>query len=105
MDKGIVIGAEHEAVARANLPFVMFRHATSVRVTMHSSLQQSTKNPCDSPTSSYTTSYSFISKRDKSVKQCNLRQNTLTWCTLRMRSKCSFTMSWSPSSTRLRQQL
>ena len=30
MDKGIIIGAEHEAATRANLPFVMFRHATSV---------------------------------------------------------------------------
>ncbi|KAF9015469.1 RIC1-domain-containing protein [Cyathus striatus] len=29
MDKGIIIGAEHEAVTRFNLPFVMFRHATS----------------------------------------------------------------------------
>lgn len=31
MDKGIIIGAEHESVTRVNLPFVMFRHATSVR--------------------------------------------------------------------------
>ena len=30
MDKGIIIGAEHEVAARSNLPFVMFRHATSV---------------------------------------------------------------------------
>lgn len=30
MDKGIIIGAEHEAATRMNLPFVMFRHATSV---------------------------------------------------------------------------
>lgn len=30
MDKGIVIGVEHEAATRANLPFVMFRHVTSV---------------------------------------------------------------------------
>jgi hypothetical protein len=30
MDKGIIIGAEHEAATRKNLPFVMFRHATSV---------------------------------------------------------------------------
>ena len=30
MDKGIIIGAEHEAATRSNLPFVMFRHATSV---------------------------------------------------------------------------
>ncbi|KAK7468553.1 WD40 repeat protein [Stygiomarasmius scandens] len=29
MDKGIIIGAEHEAATRSNLPFVMFRHATS----------------------------------------------------------------------------
>lgn len=31
MDKGIIIGAEHETATRRNLPFVMFRHATSVR--------------------------------------------------------------------------
>lgn len=30
MDKGIIIGVEHEAAIRTNLPFVMFRHATSV---------------------------------------------------------------------------
>ena len=30
MDKGIIIGAEHEAATRQNLPFVLFRHATSV---------------------------------------------------------------------------
>lgn len=30
MDKGIVIGAEHEVATRHNLPFVMFRHTTSV---------------------------------------------------------------------------
>lgn len=30
MDKGIIIGAEHEIATRSNLPFVMFRHATSV---------------------------------------------------------------------------
>ncbi|KAF8807681.1 RIC1-domain-containing protein [Phlegmacium glaucopus] len=29
MDKGIIIGVEHEAVIRSNLPFVLFRHATS----------------------------------------------------------------------------
>lgn len=31
MDKGIIIGAEHESVTRVNLPFAMFRHTTSVR--------------------------------------------------------------------------
>jgi RAB6A-GEF complex partner protein 1 len=30
MDKGIIIGAEHEAASRMNLSFVMFRQATSV---------------------------------------------------------------------------
>lgn len=30
MDKGIIIGAEHESATRSNLSFVMFRHATSV---------------------------------------------------------------------------
>lgn len=32
MDKGIIIGAEHEAATRMSLPFVMFRHVTSVGV-------------------------------------------------------------------------
>jgi hypothetical protein len=32
MDKGIIIGAEHEVATRSNLPFVIFRHATSVGV-------------------------------------------------------------------------
>lgn len=31
MDKGIIIGAESELIARTNIPFVMFRQATSVR--------------------------------------------------------------------------
>ena len=30
MDKGIIIGAEHESGTGATLPFVTFRHATSV---------------------------------------------------------------------------
>lgn len=30
MDKGIIIGAEHEAAVRMNLPFVMFRQSMSV---------------------------------------------------------------------------
>jgi RAB6A-GEF complex partner protein 1 len=30
MDKGIIIGVEHEAAARYSLPFVMFRIVTSV---------------------------------------------------------------------------
>ena len=32
MDKGIIIGAEHEAAVRMNLPSVMFRQSTSVRI-------------------------------------------------------------------------
>lgn len=32
MDKGIIIGAEHESSVMSNLPFVTFRHTTSVRV-------------------------------------------------------------------------
>jgi hypothetical protein len=31
MDKGIIIGSEYEAVTRPTLPFVLFRHSTSVR--------------------------------------------------------------------------
>ena len=30
MDKGIIIGVEHETAMRPNLPFVLFRHSTSV---------------------------------------------------------------------------
>ncbi|KIY51327.1 RIC1-domain-containing protein [Fistulina hepatica ATCC 64428] len=39
MDKGIIIGAEHEAIARSNLPFVIFRHATSSHLFLHHVLQ------------------------------------------------------------------
>ncbi|KAG1885597.1 RIC1-domain-containing protein [Suillus subluteus] len=35
MDKGIIIGAEHEAATRMNLSFVMFRHATSSHLFLH----------------------------------------------------------------------
>ncbi|KZP16760.1 RIC1-domain-containing protein [Athelia psychrophila] len=35
MDKGIIIGAEHETATRKNLPFVMFRHATSSHLFLH----------------------------------------------------------------------
>jgi len=35
MDKGIIIGAEHEAATRSTLPFVMFRHATSSHLFLH----------------------------------------------------------------------
>lgn len=35
MDKGIIIGAENEAATRSNLPFVMFRHSTSVSFLQH----------------------------------------------------------------------
>lgn len=35
MDKGIIIGAEHEVAARSNLPFVIFRHATSSHLFLH----------------------------------------------------------------------
>ncbi|THH21002.1 hypothetical protein EW146_g469 [Bondarzewia mesenterica] len=35
MDKGIIIGAEHEITTRMNLPFLMFRHATSSHLFLH----------------------------------------------------------------------
>lgn len=35
MDKGIIIGVEHEAATRSNLSFVMFRHATSSHLFLH----------------------------------------------------------------------
>ncbi|KAF9229601.1 RIC1-domain-containing protein [Gyrodon lividus] len=35
MDKGIIIGAEHESATRVNLPFVIFRHATSSHLFLH----------------------------------------------------------------------
>ena len=31
MDKGIMIGVEHDIASRSTLPFVLFRHTTSVR--------------------------------------------------------------------------
>lgn len=35
MDKGIIIGAESELITRLNLPFVMFRQATSVSCSLY----------------------------------------------------------------------
>ncbi|KAF7320200.1 RIC1 domain-containing protein [Mycena kentingensis (nom. inval.)] len=35
MDKGIIIGAEPEVATRSNLPFAMFRHATSSHLFLH----------------------------------------------------------------------
>ncbi|KAF8506868.1 RIC1-domain-containing protein [Russula emetica] len=35
MDKGIIIGAEHESSVMSNLPFVTFRHATSSHLFLH----------------------------------------------------------------------
>lgn len=32
MEKGVIIGVEHESINRATLPFTMFRNATSVRL-------------------------------------------------------------------------
>ncbi|KJA25776.1 hypothetical protein HYPSUDRAFT_1069160 [Hypholoma sublateritium FD-334 SS-4] len=39
MDKGIIIGVEHETAIRSNLPFVMFRHAASSHLFLHHILQ------------------------------------------------------------------
>ncbi|TFK30747.1 RIC1-domain-containing protein [Coprinopsis marcescibilis] len=35
MDKGIIIGAEHEIATRMNLPFTMFRHTTTSHLFLH----------------------------------------------------------------------
>ncbi|KAI0080014.1 RIC1-domain-containing protein [Panus rudis PR-1116 ss-1] len=35
MDKGIIIGVEHEVATRMSLPFVMFRHVTSTHLFIH----------------------------------------------------------------------
>jgi len=35
MDKGIIIGVEHETAARSSLPFVLFRHTTSSHLFIH----------------------------------------------------------------------
>ncbi|CAK5265262.1 unnamed protein product [Mycena citricolor] len=35
MDKGIIIGAEYEVATRSNLPFAIFRHATSSHLFLH----------------------------------------------------------------------
>lgn len=52
MDKGIIIGVEHEAATRMNLPFVMFRHVTSVSViqrVVHAALNCLADPPFPSP--------------------------------------------------------
>lgn len=45
MDKGIIIGVEHEAAVRMNLPSVMFRQSTSVRVFYNAFLLSTELNP------------------------------------------------------------
>ena len=40
MDKGMIIGAEHESSVVATVPFVTFRHATSVRHWLAMSVQR-----------------------------------------------------------------
>ncbi|KAH7883853.1 RIC1-domain-containing protein [Phlebopus sp. FC_14] len=44
MDKGIIIGAEHESITRINLSFVMFRHATSSHLFLHHVLRYHLEN-------------------------------------------------------------
>ncbi|TDL28863.1 RIC1-domain-containing protein [Rickenella mellea] len=39
MDKGIIIGVEHETATRQTLPFVLFRHSTSSHLFLHHILQ------------------------------------------------------------------
>ncbi|KAI5123710.1 hypothetical protein M0805_000304 [Coniferiporia weirii] len=39
MDKGIMIGVEHEIATRSTLPFVLFRHTTSSHLFLHHILQ------------------------------------------------------------------
>jgi len=56
MDKGIIIGAENELATRSNLPFVIFRHATSVgRALIDIELHITNQN--SSPISSYSISF------------------------------------------------
>ena len=63
MDKGIIIGVEHELAIRSNLPFVLFRQSTSVSYFFNESYAALTN--ILSLTSSSNTSYSTISKTDK----------------------------------------
>ena len=55
MDKGIIIGAENELATRSNLPFVIFRHATSVGRALIIELHITNQN--SSPISSYSISF------------------------------------------------
>jgi hypothetical protein len=52
MDKGIIIGVEHELAIRSNLPFVLFRHSTSVSCLLQRILCRSSND--------YTQSHLFL---------------------------------------------
>ncbi|KAF8321799.1 RIC1-domain-containing protein [Clavulina sp. PMI_390] len=44
MEKGVIIGVEHEAIARTNLPFIMFRTVTSTHLFLHHILSYHLRN-------------------------------------------------------------
>ena len=93
MDKGIIIGAEHEAATRISLPFVMFRHATSVSRTM---FLQTTIRSINTISRIYfcITSCSIIFNFSKSLRQRYLLPITRTWFSLPTHWR-SYSTLWS----------
>lgn len=80
MDKGIVIGVEHEAATRSNLPFVMFRHVTSVSVPYNNN--ESSTLITYRHTSSYTTSFAITSRATNCAKLSPLPCTISIWFSL-----------------------
>lgn len=94
MDKGIIIGVEHEAATRLSLPFVLFRHSTSVSNNASLHIYCLLIIAFHSPTCFSITYFAFILKRMKyerlSSSLLTMRASSIS----RTRSRSSSTL-WS----------
>src|SRR6266851_6388387 len=93
MNKGIIIGAEHESTVVATLPFVTFRHATSVRQWLAVSGEHPFFDRRYSHICSYITSYASIWQLAKYKRRSPSRPTTSTWFSSPTLSRFSFTRS------------
>lgn len=96
MEKGVIVGVEHEATIRTTLPFAMFRTVTSVSVPTPGLVVCVATDLCDClrPTCSYITSFATTSKEPSSRKPYRLRQTTSPSCSSPTRSKSCYTPFW-----------
>ena len=93
MDKGIIIGAEHESSVMSKLPFVTFRHATSVRINR---VRSALSNQDHSRICFCITFCVFIWQLAKYRKRCPSRRTTSISFSSHTLLKFSFTQSSSP---------